>query len=150
MTLTTESMRGWLSNANVQAWLYALEEGEIPKPYRHTPDAYRVLFGRTPPGAAIQFVALRLALTAPVPGAEALLRLPAHPAGDARKGTRSVYFPDAGGSVETPVFDRYALAPGFSTAGPAVFEENESTFIVGPGSRITMLADGALLAETVA
>lgn len=45
MTLTTESLRGWLSNANVQAWLYALEEGEIPRPYRHTPDAYRVLFG---------------------------------------------------------------------------------------------------------
>ena len=112
--------------------------------------AYRVLFGRTPPGAAIQFVALRLALTAPVPGAEALLKLPAHPAGEARKGTRRVFFPDAGGYVETPVFDRYALSPGFSAAGPAVFEENESTFIVGPGSRIDMLADGSILAETVA
>ena len=31
--------------------------------------AYRVLFGRTPPGAAIQFVTLRLSLTAPMPGA---------------------------------------------------------------------------------
>jgi len=112
--------------------------------------AYRVLFGRTPPGAAIQFVALRLALTAPVPGAEALLRLPSRPAGAARKGTRSVYFPDAGGAVETPVFDRYALSPGFSTAGPAVFEENESTFIVGPGATIRMLDDGSILAETVA
>ena len=112
--------------------------------------SYRTLFGRTPPGAAIQFVALRLALTAPVPGAEALLRLPAHPAGEARKGMRRVFFPDAGGFVYTPVFDRYALSPGFSTAGPAVFEENESTFIVGPGAMIKMLADGSILAETVA
>jgi N-methylhydantoinase A len=110
-------------------------------------DAYRVLFARTPPGAAAQFVALRLALTAPVPGAEGLLRLPAHPAGEARKGTRPVHFPDAGGMVETTVYDRYALTPGFGCDGPAVFEENESTFIVGPGARITMLADGSLSAE---
>ena len=30
--------------------------------------AYRGLYARTPPGAAIQFVALRLALSAPMPG----------------------------------------------------------------------------------
>ena len=45
MTLTTESLRAWLGNPNYLAFAYALEEGEIPKPYRHTPDAYRVLFG---------------------------------------------------------------------------------------------------------
>ncbi len=109
--------------------------------------AYKSLFARTPPGAAAQFVALRLALTAPVPGAEGLLGLPAHPAGDARKGSRAVFFPEAAAMVETPVYDRYALAPGFVCDGPAVFEENESTFIVGPGARITMLADGSLSAE---
>ncbi|WP_198376243.1 hydantoinase/oxoprolinase family protein [Neoroseomonas rubea] len=109
--------------------------------------AYRALFARTPPGAAAQFVALRLALTAPVPGAEGLLRLPSHPAGAALKGRRAVHFPDAGGTLETAVYDRYALAPGFACDGPAVFEENESTFIVGPGARIVMLADGSLSAE---
>ena len=110
-------------------------------------EAYRALFARTPPGAAAQFVALRLALTAPVPGAEGLLRLPSHPAGEALKGRRAVHFPEAGGTMETPVYDRYALAPGFACEGPAVFEENESTFIVGPGARIEMLADGSLSAE---
>jgi muramidase (phage lysozyme) len=45
MTLTTESLRAWLGNPNYLAFAYALEEGEIPKPYRHTADAYRVLFG---------------------------------------------------------------------------------------------------------
>ncbi len=37
--------------------------------------AYRVLFGRTPPGAAAQFVSLRLSVAAPMPGAGGTLRL---------------------------------------------------------------------------
>ena len=109
--------------------------------------AYRALFGRTPPGAAIQFVTLRLALTAPVPGAEALLQLAVRAGGAAQKGSRPVFYAEANGMIETPVFDRYALRPGFRTRGPAVFEENESTFIVGPGASIEMLADGSIAAE---
>jgi N-methylhydantoinase A len=34
--------------------------------------------------------------------------------------------------------------------GPAVFEENESTFVVGPGARISLLPEGSILAEYVA
>ncbi|MCU0503949.1 MAG: glycoside hydrolase family 104 protein [Anaerolineae bacterium] len=45
MSLTVEALRAWLDNGNVVAFCYALEEGEIPKPHRHTPDAYRVLYG---------------------------------------------------------------------------------------------------------
>jgi N-methylhydantoinase A len=108
---------------------------------------YRRLFGRIPPGAAIQFVALRLALSAPVPGAEGRLDLAAAAGGTARKGSRPVHFPEQGGPVETPVYDRYALPAGFTAEGPAVFEENESTFVVGPGARISLLPDGSLLAE---
>ncbi|MBR0646029.1 hydantoinase/oxoprolinase family protein [Plastoroseomonas hellenica] len=112
--------------------------------------AYRVLFGRTPPGAAAQFVALRLSVAAPMPGAGGTLRIASGKAGAvALKGRRRVHFPDAGGEVETPVYDRYALAPGATLEGPAVFEENESTFVVGPGARISVLPDGSILAERV-
>jgi len=45
------------------------------------------------------------------------------------------------------VWDRYALEPGVSIEGPAVFEENESTFIVGPNSTARLLPDGSILAE---
>jgi N-methylhydantoinase A len=31
--------------------------------------------------------------------------------------------------------------------GPAVFEENESTFVIGPGSHAVVLPDGSLLTE---
>jgi N-methylhydantoinase A len=110
--------------------------------------AYRALFARTPPGAAAQFVALRLSLTAPMPGAGNRLELP-RPAGggSALKGTRAVFFPDAGGTLATPVYDRYALTAGAAISGPAVFEEDESTFIIGPGAQARVLPDGSILAE---
>jgi N-methylhydantoinase A len=104
--------------------------------------AYVALFGRTPPGAAIQFVALRLALSAPMPGSGGRL---AQMFADEppRKGTRPVWFPEAGGFVATSVYNRYALH-AVVIDGPAVFEENESTLIVGPGGRATLLADGTI------
>ena len=109
--------------------------------------AYRALFARTPPGAAAQFVALRLSLTAPMPGAGNRLELPRPVGGVALKGTRAVFFPDAGGTLPTPVYDRYALAAGVEITGPAVFEEDESTFIIGPGARARVLPDGSIMAE---
>lgn len=112
--------------------------------------AYRQLFGRTPPGANVQFVALRLSVSAPMPGAGETLRIGGDVAGRAMlKGHRRVHFPETG-EVETPVYDRYALTPGVELHGPAVFEENESTFVVGPGARIGVLPDGSILAERVA
>ena len=112
-------------------------------------EAYKARFARTPPGAAIQYVALRLSVSAPMPGTGGKLELPRHPSAGARKGTRAVFFPDAGKTLPTEVYDRYALQPGVSIPGPAVFEENESTFIVGPGATARLLADGSILAEVV-
>jgi len=113
--------------------------------------AYRQLFGRTPPGAAAQFVALRVSASAPMPGAGATLRISSgRPGAEALKGHRPVHFPEMGSAVETPVYDRYALMAGTVLEGPAVFEENESTFVVGPGARIGVLPDGSILAERVA
>ena len=109
--------------------------------------AYKALFARTPPGAAIQFVALRLSVSAPMPGTGGKLELPRHASDTALKGTRPVFFPDEGKTLPTRVWDRYALEPGVSIDGPAVFEENESTFIVGPNSTARLLADGSILAE---
>jgi N-methylhydantoinase A len=109
--------------------------------------AYKALFARTPPGAAIQFVALRLSASAPMAGSGGVLELPRHPSAGALKGTRPVFFPDAGKTLPTQVWDRYALQPGVNIDGPAVFEEDESTFIVGPGAKARLLADGSILAE---
>jgi N-methylhydantoinase A len=111
--------------------------------------SYRGLFGRTLPGAMIQFVTLRLSLIAPMPGATSklCLRGSAPNDGTALKGWREVYFPDAGGTMETAVYNRYALSSGMRIAGPAVFEESESTFVVGPGWTARVLPDGSIMAE---
>jgi N-methylhydantoinase A len=112
--------------------------------------AYKRLFGRTPPGAAVEFVALRLSLAAPMPGAGGKLDLPRHARGAALKGKRQVYFSESGAPVEASVYDRYALSAGDVIEGPAVFEENESTFIIGPGATARLLPDGSILAEGTA
>jgi N-methylhydantoinase A len=107
--------------------------------------AYRALFARTPPGSAIQFVALRLALTAPMPGAEARLSTRTHAGAEPLKGTRAVWFAEAGAWLQADVFDRYALAPGARIRGPAIVEENESTLVIGPGGDARVHADGSIV-----
>ena len=62
--------------------------------------------------------------------------------GAARKGTRAAWFD--GGFVDTPVYDRYALAPGAHIAGPAIIEEREATTIIPPGDSVTVDATGTL------
>jgi N-methylhydantoinase A len=63
------------------------------------------------------------------------------------KRARKAYFPEAGGYVETPVYDRYALQPGAAFAAPAIIEERESTTVVGPGARVRVDASRGLVAE---
>jgi N-methylhydantoinase A len=48
-----------------------------------------------------------------------------------RKPPSRAYFPEAGGFVATPVYDREALEPAMTFDGPAIVEERESTLIVG-------------------
>jgi 5-oxoprolinase (ATP-hydrolysing) len=73
----------------------------------------------------------RLRAMAPAPE----VRLAEAPSGGvaAPKGARRAYFPEAGGFVETPVYDRGTLAVGVRIVGPAILEERESTTVVAPG-----------------
>ena len=67
--------------------------------------------------------------------------------GKAKKGARLAY--DHGGArmMEWPVYDRYALAPGASIAGPALIEERESTCVIGSGHVATVDVHYNLVAE---
>ena len=66
---------------------------------------------------------------------------------DLLKGRRDVYFPGRGMVPATPVYDRYRLSAGARFAGPAVFEERESTFVVGFDARIRVDQALNLVAE---
>lgn len=66
-------------------------------------------------------------------------------ASGARKGTRPVYFPEAGGFVDCPVYDRYALRDGDRLAGPAVVEERESTVVLISGCHASVDRHGNIV-----
>ncbi len=63
----------------------------------------------------------------------------------AQKASRPVYFAEAGGFVECPVYDRSLLGAGAVMAGPAVIEEPDSTTVLHPGYRGEVDGFGNLL-----
>jgi len=114
-----------------------------PGPYDDSPEAqrrlaaafetaYREKFALTPPDVPIEFINIRVAVRAPVAGAEVAVHGEAA-GGSAVKGTRPAYFPEPRGFAETTVYDRARLAPGAEIRGPAVVEEEGSTLVIGPG-----------------
>lgn len=106
---------------------------------------YRQLYEREPSNADIEVISWRVTALGPDPKlALASLARPKSASG-ASKGTRPVWFPEAGSFVETPVHDRYALVPGQEIHGPAIIEEDESTTVVPPGDHVEVGAGGSLV-----
>jgi N-methylhydantoinase A len=68
-------------------------------------------------------------------------------AGAARRGTRPVFFADAGGFVPTAAFDRRALVAGNGIEGPALIEEYASTTVLHPGDVMTVDDFGNLVID---
>ena len=108
--------------------------------------AYRALYSRVPLGVPIEALNFRVVVSGPVPDISVSGSrpdaVPAAATTPAPKGRRQAYFPEAGGYVDTPVYDRYALNPGAAFAGPAIVEERESTTVIGPDARVRV--DGHL------
>jgi N-methylhydantoinase A len=100
---------------------------------------YSSLFGRQPPDVEAEIVSWRVRVAGPRPAFPIRAARGGDQsttgAADPIKGGRAAYFPEAGGFVETPVYDRYLLRSGTSLSGPAIIEERESTLVVGPGGR---------------
>ncbi len=97
---------------------------------------YKQLFERAPEGLPIEGLSWRLRATGRRPELTLDFRGDAVAPDSAKKGMRKVYFHHERAFIDAPVYDRYKLAPGGVLEGPAVFEERESTVVVGPGSRI--------------
>ena len=100
---------------------------------RRFDETYERLYGRTYPESPVEFVNFCVRASLPVK----LLQLPrlavqGRP-GDALKGTRKAYCPQARDFIAYEVYDRYRLPPDAALAGPAIVEERESTVIVGDG-----------------
>jgi N-methylhydantoinase A len=109
-------------------------------------EAYREKFALTPPNVPVEFINIRVAARAAVAGSAVVLDGRAGTAGgEAIKGRRPAYFREAGGFVETVVYDRAGLAAGQEFVGPAVVEEDGSTLVVGPGAQARVAPTGNLI-----
>ena len=98
-------------------------------------DTYRALYGRKGPDVPLEVINWRVVARGPQPELNMQLQCDSRNRGDAIKGSRLAYFSERGGYGETPVYDRYALKPGTTFAGPAIVEERESTLIIGARGR---------------
>jgi N-methylhydantoinase A len=100
---------------------------------------YKQLYGRIGPNVGLEVMSWRLVVSGPKP----TLRLKAEgpesgTAEEALKGQRRVYHPEWREYRETPVYDRYKLAPGATFVGPAIVEERESTVVIGPNAQVAV------------
>jgi N-methylhydantoinase A/oxoprolinase/acetone carboxylase beta subunit len=109
--------------------------------------AYAARYGYASPSEPVEIVNWKLA--AVVAGSRLTLPKQAHQGGADRalKARRPAYFPEQGGYVETPVYDRYRLSPGVTLLGPAVIEERESTSVLPPRCAARVDDFGSLLVE---
>jgi N-methylhydantoinase A len=100
---------------------------------------YLQLYGREVAGTGIEIITWRLRASGPS-GAVGSIRTQRRggASGGALRGYRPVYFEEAGGYVETAVYDHYSLQPGERIAGPAIVEQKESTAVVGPSGNATL------------
>jgi 5-oxoprolinase (ATP-hydrolysing)/N-methylhydantoinase A len=105
---------------------------------------YVRLYSHLYTGTVPQAINWRVLVSGPAPALRIEAREAAAPAAPARKGSRRAWFPEAGGFVDTPVYDRYALRPGERLEGPAIVEEREATTVVPPGDTLAVDGHGSL------
>ncbi len=107
--------------------------------------AYREKFTHTPPQVTIEFVNIRVTVSAPAPGQG----VQAHtaPVLQGAKAVRKVYFRESEGLLDIAVYRREQLPAAFTAHGPLLVEEAGSTLVVAPGGRVSLAPDGNLVVE---
>lgn len=120
-----------------------LDTGSIPGIESAFLEAYRNQFGRSLSGGSVEVISWRL--TARLP--ETPMSLVYQPTtGPVQRTTRRIHFPTIG-EIETRIYNRYALSPGDKIAGPALFEERETSCSFGPDCEITVDENYNLVAD---
>ncbi len=108
---------------------------------------YKRRYGHADSKAPTEFQALHLSAFARLRRPDIANMRRKTPPGGTPEHMRPVYFGAAGGTVETVIYDRDGLAPGFAAHGPAVIEEYGSTTLIRPGDRFEVGAMGEIRIE---
>ena len=112
---------------------YAAHQEKYSHAHRHLP--VELITCRTTVGAPPPDVTLKTLASAPFEAAAAL------------KGRRQVYFQEAEGDVDTPVYDRYRLPAGCVLPGRAISEDRECTSGAGPSATIRLDGFGVVFLD---
>jgi len=112
----------------------AINEQTVPALAKTFEERYRQLYGRPGPPVPLEIMNWWVEVSGPKPSVHLRVREKSVSRENVIKGTRPAYFPEAGGFVDTPVYDRYLMAQDDRFEGPAIVEERESTLVVGPGA----------------
>lgn len=104
---------------------------------------YTVLFGRPVDGMDVEVTVWAVNATTPssrvIPVNQLEVRSDA-----AFVGSRAVFDPASGESLETSIVVRNDLKPGSGISGPAVITEDETTIVVPPSRRVVAQPDGCI------
>ncbi|HEV2186300.1 MAG TPA: hydantoinase/oxoprolinase family protein [Stellaceae bacterium] len=108
---------------------------------------YREKFGRGPPAVPLEFINARVSVRVAAAGSHIadLTRVGDGTPAAAIKGLRRAWFAEAGGFVDTAVYDRDRLAPNAIIPGPALIEDPGSTLVVGPGGGAQVMPSGSII-----
>ena len=110
--------------------------------------AHEEKYGHAHRNLPVELITCRTTVSAPPPSValQPVSTPPAY-ASAARKGSRRIYFPEISDYAETPVYDRYRLAPNTHFDGPAAIEERECTVVAGPSSTLRVDEFGSLFID---
>jgi N-methylhydantoinase A len=106
-------------------------------------------YGYSATGENAEIVSLRSAVTGLLskPVFEPIGGGHLEPPEQALRGAHAVYFAEAGGCLDTAIYERGALLAGNRIVGPALVEEYASTTVVHPGDAVTVDAFGNLIID---
>ncbi len=100
--------------------------------------AYIKIYGQSLHGGAVEVVSWRVQSLGPTPELKLPKAASTAKINNGIKSQRKIFIPEADGFIDTPVYDRYALVPGQKVAGPAIFEERESTVVINGAAEIAV------------
>jgi N-methylhydantoinase A len=114
-------------------------------------DKHLRLFGHASRESEVEFMTLSVAAVGPMARPEMLeVEQGSTDAHAAFKGTRKVYFEEAGGYVDCATYERSRLKANNRVAGPAIIEQMDTTTVIPPGEQARVDRYGNLVVELTA
>jgi N-methylhydantoinase A/oxoprolinase/acetone carboxylase beta subunit len=100
--------------------------------------AYDTVFGRALDGLAVEAVNWQVQLMAPAATAGVKIRDAGNMQAASQRGVRKVFFHESDAALTAAIYRWEELACGQTLVGPAIFEAEDCTAVVGPRGKVTV------------